>query len=75
MRASGAIDKGGPSQGWMEGRRRTDMGDGTMTVAPDADGGYGVSIVRNNASPRLRGTPDPGCFELWYGLGMIMIFR
>ena len=75
VRASGAIDKGGPSQGWMEGRRRTDMGDGTMTVVPDAGGGYGVSIVRNNASPRLRGTPDPGCFELWYGLGMIMIFR
>jgi hypothetical protein len=51
------------------------MGDGTMTVVPDAGGGYGVSIVRNNASPRLRGTPDPGCFELWYDLGFIMMVR
>ena len=75
VRASGAIDKGGSLQGWMEGRRRMDMGDGTMTVVPDAGGGYGVSIVRNNASPRLRRDPDPGCFELWYDLGMIMMIK
>ena len=73
VRASGAIDKGGPSQGWMAGRSRMDMGDGTMTVVPD--GGYGIDIVRNNASPRLRRNPDPGCFELWYELGMMMMVK
>ena len=73
VRGSGAIDKGGSVEGWMEGRRRMDMGDGTMTVVPD--GGYGVSIVRNNATPRLSNLPEPGCFELWCPPGFSIIFR
>jgi hypothetical protein len=52
-----------------------DMGDGTMTVVPDEDGGYGISIVRNNAVPRLSNLPEPGCFELWSPLGFRMMVR
>ena len=76
VRGSGAIDKGGPVEAWMgNGSKRGpfDMGDGTMTVVHD--GGYGISIVRNNASPRLSNLPEPGCFELWCPPGFSIIFR
>lgn len=73
VRGSGAIDKGGTVQPWMEGRRRMDMGDGTMTVVQE--GGYGIGIVRNNAVPRLSNLPEPGCFELWFRPGMLLFFR
>lgn len=78
VKSSGAIDKGGPAEGWMgNGQKRgpLDMGDGTMTVVPDEDGGYGISNVRNNAVPRLSNLPEPGCFELWSPLGFMMMFR
>ena len=68
-----AQDKGGPVKDWMGTGGKNgplDMGDGTMTVVPD--GGYGISIVRNNAVPRVKNLPEPGCFELWWPLGFIM---
>lgn len=79
VRGSFAIDRGGPLQPWMgDGSKRgpLDMGDGTMTVVPDEDGGYGISIVRNNAVPRLCGSnPEPGCFEFMTVSGLCIIFR
>ena len=79
VKSSGAIDKGGPAQSWMgRGSKKGpfDMGDGTMTVVPDEDGGYGVSIVRNNAVPRLCGSnPEPGCFEFMTVSGLCIIVR
>ncbi len=74
--ASSAHDKGGPVQDWMGSGLRngpSDMGDGTMTVVPD--GGYGIDIVRNNALPRLKKVPEPGCFELWFPVGIGISFK
>lgn len=74
--ASSARDKGGPVKDWMGSGLKNgprDMGDGTMTVVPD--GGYGINIVRNNALPRLKNLPEPGCFELWFPKGIGISFK
>jgi len=69
-------EKGGPVKDWMGSGRRVgpkDMGDGTMTVEPYDK--YGVRIVRNNALPRLKNFPEPGCFELWWPKGVGISFK
>lgn len=70
------IDKGDAEE-WMGNGRKAgplDMGDGTYTIA--ASGKYGVSVLRNNAVPRLSGgAPDYGCFELYQPKGFIFLCR
>ena len=68
------IDKGVKEE-WMGSGRKSgplDLGDGTWSVA--VSGKYGVSILRNNAVPRISGiAPDYGCFEFKWIPGFMMI--
>ncbi|MBR3921866.1 MAG: hypothetical protein IKJ45_02040 [Kiritimatiellae bacterium] len=72
-RNTAAIGHGGPVEDWMgDGGKRgpLDMGDGTMTIA--SVGEHGISISRNNAVPRVKGSPEPGCFETWWAPGLML---
>jgi hypothetical protein len=75
---SAARNAGGVVQGWMGNGAKSgpfDMGDGTMDVVCDANG-YGVTLVRREAFPRLSGSvPDAGCFEYQAPSGLSIIFR
>lgn len=70
------IDRG-VTEAWMgDGSKRgqLDMGDGTYTIAKS--GVHGVSVMRNNAVPRLSGTGvDFGCFEYLWPKGLVLIYK
>ncbi|MBP5544885.1 MAG: hypothetical protein ILM98_12475 [Kiritimatiellae bacterium] len=62
---------------WMGDGAKTgpfDMGDGTYSIADS--GKYGVTVLRNNALPRISGgSPDYGCFEFSSENGTVVVFR
>jgi len=77
LRRGTSLVDGGVAEDWMGVGKRNgqlDMGDGTYSIV--RSGEHGVTVVRHEAVPRIRGrTVDYGCFEYNFIPGMYMLFK
>ena len=77
LKAGTPFIDGGVNETWMgTGKKKgpLDMGDGSYRI--EVSGKHGVTIVRNNPVPRVRGAAvDYGCFEYNSLPGLMLLLR